>query len=166
MGYLIQYRNPGRFFDFFGNAIVKRQLMAGIDLIDACFVHIEISGGEEDSVNISPPISKRIDITKTHKGRFARLIRYKNTEYEQGKRYKVAYFSAVLCNKPYDIKGILAFVIKWIKEDKNKPFCSEGALWSFRMVFSDIMDGMKLSECMPGHFSEKTGFETVWEGVI
>ena len=162
MGYFILYRNDG---SFFGNAIAQRQLLAGIDTDDAGFTHIEVSGGGEYAVNISPPLSKLVKITERHKGRYIRIMRYKNGEYEAGKRYKVAYFSATLCNKGYDISGILAFVIKWIKHNNRLYFCSEGALWALQMVFPQALL-MKPEECMPGHFGNKNLFEKVWEGEI
>lgn len=162
MGYFILYLNDG---SLFGNAVVKRQQLAGFSDEDARYTHIEVSGGEKHSINISPPISKLVDILEKHKGRYIRLVKFKNKEYEDGKRYKVAYFSASLCNKPYDIRGILAFVFKWIKHSNRLYFCSEGALWALQMVFPDVL-GIKPNECMPAHFTDEKYFETVWEGIL
>ena len=160
MGYIILYRNDK---SLFGNLIVKRQLLAGFSPEDAQFTHCEISGGSEFSINISPPISKLVKINEVHKGRYVRLVRYKGYN-EDGKRYKVAYFSATLCNKGYDIPGILAFLFKWIKHNNRLYFCSEGGLWALQMVFPGIL-GIKPEECMPAHFLG-VEFELVWEGVI
>lgn len=161
MGYFILYRNDG---SLFGNAIAKRQLVAGIPADNAGYTHIEVSGGEKHSINISPPVSKLIDITKTHKGRHIRLVKFKGYN-EDGKRYKVAYFSATLCNKSYDFAGILAFVFKWVKQSNRLYFCSEGVAWAFSMVFPDVL-GKKPEEIMPGHFLNPNHFEIIWEGEI
>ena len=162
MGYFILYRNTG---GLFGNAIRKKQLAAGISSDNAEYTHAEVSGGGRHSTNISPPISKLVDITEVHKGRHVRLVRLRNDEYEQGKRYKVAYFSATLCNKGYDLKGVLAFVFKWLKHDNRLWFCSEGVAWALSMVFPEAL-GRKPEECMPGHFLDPNRFELVWEGGI
>jgi len=165
MGYVILYRNNG---NLFGNAITKRQLAAGFGREEAEYTHVEISGGEEYSINISPPISKLVKITEAHKGRYVKVMCLKNDEFENGKRYKVAYFSAALCaNKPYDILGVLSFLSflgKWIKQDNRLYFCSEGALTAFQKVFPNLME-MKPEKCMPAHFFNPV-FEEVWEGVI
>lgn len=165
MGYVILYKNDG---SLFGNAIVKKQLSVGFNSRDAQVTHMEISGGEKHAINISPPISKLVDIAQTHRGRYAYLLRYKNEEYEKALRYKVAYFSAALCsNKPYDIGGILAFLsflTKWVKQNNRLYFCSEGALTSFQMVFANLL-GIAPDKCMPAHFFSGE-FELVWEGAI
>jgi len=165
MGYVILYKNDN---SFFGNAIVKKQLSAGFSFRDAQVTHTEISGGEKHAINISPPISKLIDITLAHKGRYAYLLRYKNEEYEKALRYKVAYFSAALCsNKPYDIGGVLSFLsflAKWVKQDNRLYFCSEGGLTAFQMVFAGLL-GIEPGECMPAHYFNEV-FELVWEGII
>ena len=119
MGYVILYKTDGSFTN---NQIVSRQLSAGFSPHDAQVTHSEISGGGKHSINISPPVSQLIDITKRHKGRYAYLLRYKNEEYERALRYKVAYFSASLCNKGYDFSGILAFLLKWFKQNNRLYF--------------------------------------------
>lgn len=162
MGYIILYRNDK---SFFGNSIRAKQVSAGFSLDDADYVHCEISGGGEWSVNISPPISKLVKITEAHKGRYVKLMRFKNADYEAGKRYKVAYFSAALCNKSYDIKGILSFLFKWIKQDNRLYFCSEGAAYSLRMCFPVALGPKENSEIMPASFLGEE-FENMWEGII
>lgn len=161
MGYFILYRHDK---GLFGNAIKKRQLVAGFSFHDAQYTHIEVSGGEIHSINISPPISKLIDITKIHKNRYVCLVRYKGYN-ENNKRYKVAYFSASLCNKGYDIGGLLAFLFKWVKQSNRLYFCSEGALWALQMVFPGVLD-ITPDKCMPAHFLNPDLFEVIWEGII
>jgi len=161
MGYFILYKNTG---GIFGNSIVKKQLASGFNLESAQFTHIEVSGGEIHSVDISPPVSKLVKITEEHKGEFCRVVRFKNEDYEKALRYKVAYFSATLCNKGYDVRGILAFLFKWIKQNNRLYFCSEGALWALQMVFLGVL-GIKPSDCMPARFLGAE-FEEVWSGII
>ena len=163
MGYFILYRNQG---GLFSKGIIAKQLKAGFSKANAVYTHIEVSGGENHSVNISPPISKMIEIDKAHKGRYIRVMRYRNKDYEDGKRYKVAYFSAVLCNKGYDVKGILSFVFKWFKQNNRLYFCSEGAAWALQMEYPNALKGMKPEECMPAHFTDPYEFEEVWEGEL
>jgi len=162
MGYFLLYKNKG---GLFGDAIVKRQLVSGFSPEDAQFTHIEVSGGEIHSVDISPPISKLVKITEDHKGEYCRVVRYKNDTYEQALRYKVAYFSATLCNKGYDIPGIFAFIFKWIKQNNRLYFCSEGAAWALQMCFPNAI-GKIPDKCMPADFLTPLYFEKVWEGEI
>jgi hypothetical protein len=163
MGYFILYRNKG---DLFGKAIEKRQVVAGFFPLEARYTHIEVSGGGEYSVNISPPISKLIKIVEHHKGRYIRIVRFKNEDYEARGRYKVAYFSATLCNKGYDIGGILAFVFKWIKQNNRLFFCSEGAAWALCKEYSEAFGGLMPDKIMPAAFLEPIQFETIWEGEL
>lgn len=162
MGYFILYKNTG---GLFGDAIVKKQLAAGFMPDDAQFVHVEVSGGESYSVDISPPVSKLVKITEAHKGEYCRVVRFKNDYYEKALRYKVAYFSATLCNKGYDVQGILAFLFKWIKQNNRLYFCSEGAVWALQMVFPGVL-GITPDKAMPVHFTMQSDFEVVWEGKI
>ncbi len=161
MGYIILYRNDK---SWFGNLVEAKQLKAGFSPENAQYIHCEISGGEKHAINISPPISKLVDITQAHKGRYARLVRYKGYN-EDGKRYKVAYFSATLCNRGYDFGGILAFLFKWIKQNNRLYFCSEGCAWALQMVYPDILSILP-DKVMPANFLNSVLFEKVWEGVI
>ena len=163
MGYVILYKNDG---SLFGNAIEKKQLLAGFKYPAFKCIHTEISGGEKHAINISPPISKLVDITQVHKGRYAYLLRYKNEEYEKALRYKVAYFSASLNNLGYDIPGILHFIFKWIKSNNRLVFCSEGAAQALQKVFPNALSGMQPDTCMPAHFLNSNEFEEVWAGII
>lgn len=162
MGYFILYKHTG---DLFGRAIEKRQQLAGIAPDLACFSHIEVSGGEEYAINISPPVSKLVKITEAHKDRYIKIVRYKNAVYEQKGRYKVAYFSATLCNKAYDFGGILAFVFKWFTQNNRLWFCSEGAAWALQKEYPGAFGGKKPNEIMPAYFLGNE-FETIWEGII
>jgi len=163
MGDVILYKNDG---SKFGNLIQKKQLKEGFILDHAQWTHSEISGGGKHSINISPPISKLVDITKTHKKRHIRVVRYNNEEFKNGKRYKVAYFSASLCNRGYDFLGITSFLSKWVKQNNRLFFCSEGCADSFQKVFPKIWKAKTPSEIYPADFNPMNDFETVFEGII
>ena len=91
--------------------------MAGFSPEDAQFTHCEISGGGEHSINISPPLSKLVKITEAHKGRYVKLMRYKNADYESHKRYGVDFLWGITKNN------------KWIPvvQDENGKFLSHFA---------------------------------------
>ena len=162
MGYFLVYRSKG---GFFSNLIVKKQLKAGFSIKASKASHVEVSGGGADSINISPPKSKRIKITKTHKGRYVYIVKYKADDYDTHGRYKVAYFSATLNNTGYDLLGILRFVFKWIKQSNRLFFCSEGCLWSLRKQYPWALD-VEPKDAMPAHFMDEKYFKIIWEGVI
>jgi len=163
MGYVIRYKNDG---SKFSNMIEKKQLVEGFKPGDACYNHVEVSGGEQHSVNISPPKAKHIDIRKVHKGRYIQLLKYNDPEFDNGKRYKVAYFSALLCNKGYDFGGLGAFLFKWIKQSNRFYFCSEGVAWSFKKVFPKIFGDRTPDKIFPADFNKTNGFDIIWEGKI
>lgn len=162
MGYVLAYKNTGSLLN---RMIVKRQIEAGFKPKEAIYTHIEVSGGGRHSININPPISKLIDITKVHKGREVAILRFKGKDFD-AKRYKVAYFSAALCsNRIYDFSGILSFIFKWITHNNRLYFCSEGALAAYKMVYPRCMP-IPAEKCMPAHFIGSKQFEKVWEGVV
>ena len=160
MGYVLAYKSTGSLFN---RLIVKRQLAAGFAEEQAQYVHVEISGGERHSIDISPPISKLIDITKVHRGRYVKVLKL-NTDDFYMKRYKVAYFSASLCNKVYDFSGVLSFLLKWITHNNRLYFCSEGVAWAFNMVYNKLF--LEPNKVMPANYLTSAHFETVWEGII
>jgi len=163
MGDVIQYQNDG---SKFGNAIQKKQINEGFTLDHAQWTHVEISGGGKHSINISPPRSKLVDITKVHKGRYIRVVRYDNEEFKKGLRYKVAYFSASLCNRGYDFGGIIAFAFKWVRHSNRLYFCSEGCAESFQRVFPKIWKKKTPDKIYPADFNGVNNFQIVWEGII
>lgn len=160
MGYFLAYKSDD---GFFSRKVVDKQILAGFKKEHANVSHVEVSGGGPYSVNIYPPRAKLVDITKRHKGRYVYILRYKNIDYQNRGRYKVAYFSATLNNTGYDFFGILRFVFKWIKNYNRLWFCSEGALWSLQKEYPAAFD-IRPEACMPAHFMREC--ECVWEGVI
>ena len=161
MGYFILYRNDG---GLFGNLIEKQQKKKGSTPEDAKYTHIEVSGGGQWSVNVSPPKAKVVDITKVHKGRHIKVVRFKNDTYDKKGRYKVAFWAASNCNLGYDWFGILRFKLKFMFHQKRMFFCSENALWALQKEFIGAL-GMKPEKCMPSRFL-RDEFELVWEGEI
>jgi len=162
MGYFLVYKSEG---SFFSKQIVKKQLKAGFTPKQASVSHVEVSGGGPNSINTSPPKSKLINITETHKGRYVYIMKYKDEAYDIHGRYKVAYFSATLNNVGYDILGALRFVFKWIKQNNRLFFCSEGALWSLQKQYANALK-IEPKDAMPAHFMDETYFECIWKGVI
>ena len=163
MGYIILYKHQK---GLFGNLIVRQQLKRGFPPDQAQYTHTEISGGGIHSVNIAPPRSKLIEITKKHAGRHICLMKFRDDYYERKGRYKVAYFSATLANKMYDVRGVISFLLKWITHDNRLYFCSEGASWALKKACRKALNGLKPSETMPAHFLNPGHFTKVWEGDI
>ena len=158
MGYFLIYKNTG---GIFGNLICKKQQQAGFTDEESRYVHVEVSLGGVHSINVSPPKSRLIDITKVHKGRYIKLVKYK--EYgSDNKRYKVAVFAASLNNLGYDIWGIASFLFRFIKQNNRLYFCSESAAESLQRVYPKAFNKPP-SEIYPADFCQ---FETVWEGCI
>ncbi len=161
IGYAIVYRHEG---GLFGDMIVKKQLTAGFIPAHAEYSHVEISLGEEYSINISPPKSRLCDILKVHKGRYIKIVKYRATDYNV-KRYKVGCLYASLNNTGYDFRGILSFMFKWLRNKNRLYFCSEGCLTALQMVYSGAF-GMNPNECMPAEFLNPKFTEVVFEGYI
>ena len=161
IGYAIVYRHSG---GLFGDLIVKKQQASGFDPKHAEYTHVEISLGGKHTINISPPKSKLCDITKTHKGRYIKIVKYKVSNYNI-KRYKVGCLYSSLNNSGYDIPGILSFLFKWIKNSNRLYFCSEGCLTALQMVYPDAFQ-MKPGACMPAEWLNPKWTELVWEGHI
>ena len=163
MGYILAYKNTG---DFFGRQVVKKQLKEGFSEKASQISHVEVSGGGRHSIAIAPPVSKLVDITKKHQGRYVYLLRYKNKDYEKRGRYKVAYFSATLCNRGYDIPGVLSFIYRWIGQSNRLWFCSEGVTWALQMVYPEVFGFDEPCNILPAHFLSDDSFEAIWEGII
>ena len=163
MGYFLLVSNKG---GWFGRNIEKMQRKAGYPEEACRYTHVEILGGGPDSMRIGPPRSRRVDITKVYKGRYVRIVKYDNSQYLEGKRYKVAYFAATLCNLGYDWRGCLRFIIKWIGHSKTFVFCSEGSAWALKKVFPGFQKGKNPEDFYPADFLNKKYFQVEWEGVI
>jgi hypothetical protein len=163
MGYTILYKNDK---SFFGKMIEKTQIKRGVPAEFACYTHVEISGGGQWAVNVAPPKIRISDVSKVHKGRIARICRYKGIDYEDRKRYKIAFWAASMSNLDYDIPGVLRFILPIIAQFPSSFFCSEGWLWAHRREYPEIFKGVIPANCMPGHIAASRDMETVWEGLI
>ena len=97
--------------------------------------------------------------------RYICIVKYKNEEFKY-KRYKVAVFAASKCNLKYDWRGVIGFVIKWVKQNNKLYFCSEMCLWALQEVFPKALNSMRPENCMPADFLNPKYFEVVWEGII
>jgi hypothetical protein len=161
MGHGILYASDN---SFFSKLIESHQRKSGIRERDAIWTHCEISGGQQHSVNIKLPRATIADITKDHKGRYIRIVRYTSQDWDR-LRYKLAYFSASLCNKRYDLRGLARFKLGLIGQNPGSFFCSEGFIWAHKMVFKEL-SGLVESDWMPGNIAASDMFQKVWEGVI
>ena len=162
IGDFILYQKPKS--DFFGNQIKKEQLKKGFSPKKAEFTHIETSWGGPQAVSVVPPKTKIIDITKAHKGRYVRIVRYHKYKGNR-ERYRVALWSTSLANLGYDWFGVLKFRIRFLFHSRGKFFCSENAAWALTKEFEDAFGDLKPYQIMPAHFLGEE-FDLVWEGII
>ena len=165
-GYLALYMSNESFFN---NQIVKRQLKAGFAYKDAVYTHVETIGIKHDgirySINVNFPKTKKIDMFKHHKGRYVKILRFKNEHYEKWGRSKVSWWAASKCNKKYDVFGVLAFVFKWMKQNNRLWFCSESSADDIKTFYPRCFP-MPADKVMPADFSASNQFEVVAEGII
>lgn len=162
MGYFILYKSDGKFFS---RQIEKHQLAEGHIPQRACYTHIEVSGGGSYSVAVYPPKTKIIDIEEKCKGRYICVVKYKGKQYEERKRYKVAFWAATLCNLYYDWFGVLKFKIGWLFHFRNRYFCSENAAYALQQEYPEAL-GKDPYGVLPADFLLPKQFEVVWEGLI
>lgn len=165
-GYIAAYMTNGSFFN---NLIVKEQIKQGFSDAAAQYTHIEIIGIKLNdirySINITFPKVKKIDMFKHHKGRYVRILRYRNEHYERWGRAKISWLAATKCNTRYDVFGVLAFMFKWLKQNNRLWFCSEGAAADIKTLYPRCFPNSS-SKIMPAYFIASTQFETVCQGVI
>ena len=136
---------------------------------DALFTHVEVLGGGADSVRIFFPRTKAIKIDKVYKGTYVKILRPTEElcpDFQNKYRYKVAYFFARLNNLAYDTRGVLSFIIKFIKDSNRLFFCSEGVVWSYQKVYPDFLNGIAPDKVPPAMLSKYGRLEIVWEGYI
>jgi len=150
---------------FYSRNIKAKQLKAGFTKDQARFTHIEVCCGGQNSLTVMPfqPIHI-IDIREKHKGKFIRVVKYKGKEYNR-KRYKVALWAVSKSNLRYDIFGIISFLLKFIKQNTKKFFCSELALYALQKEYPEALDSLEPDQCMPAHFTTEE-LDVVWEGYI
>ena len=163
IGYVLLWENTG---DFFGNLIEDHQIKQGYSIEHAKWVHVDCCLGGPNALRINPPKAKVVDIREYYKGRKFKLMSYRNKDYQQRTRYKIAIWSATNCNKRYDYLGVLKMKLKIIWHNKNKPFCSEGMTEAFQKEHPFFMNGIMPYRVMPAEFSFYGEMETILEDVI
>lgn len=168
-GYIIMYKAPDK-PDFFQREIIKEQMSRGFGQVASRFTHVEIAGvynpliNVRYSINITLPKCKLIDIKKEHAGRYIRVCRYDNDEWQKVGRMKTSWLAATKCNLPYDVTGILRLKLHWLfKASKINPFCSEGCAESMQTLYPDFLGGLDPKDCLPAHYYQ---LPVVWEGLI
>jgi len=174
-GYIILYKHEETHWlkGWFSNRIVAKQKQLGFIDKHAQYTHAEICGGRiregnnivgYQSINVAPPKSRWIDLTKDHKGRYVTVLKHK--EYTDEIRRHVAYASARLNNLAYDKRGILAFAISWIRQNNRLYFCSEHCITAIRVELPKTLGNTPADKIMPAHFFIFKHFEKIWEGRI
>lgn len=158
MGYFILYKSPGK--DLFGRQIISAQKKYGHSEEDSQYTHVEVSGGGQWAVKVTPPKIEVTDILKTYKGRHIKIVKFKGYDGNL-KRYKVAFWAASNCNLNYDWLGVIKFKIPWTFHKEKEFFCSENAAWALGKEESLNKDPHKW---MPADFLNPELFEVVWEG--
>ncbi len=119
-------------------------------------------------MQISPPRARVIDITKEYAGRYIKILRPVDPDWDR-KRKHVAWINATLCNTKYDRRGIMRFLEifkKWIKHHISRWFCSEGWLFSIHTECPDILPDLKPEDCVPSHVFTTSKMKIIWEGYM
>lgn len=163
MGYILAVRKLP--VEYFGDRIRDMQIIKGYKSKDASYTHTEILGGGDRSMRIMPPRSKAIELTKFYAGRYVKILRYDDPEFEKKLRYKIAYEYALLCNTKYDKRGILSFIFPFIKQDPKRPFCSEGTCEAFQHYLPNAFNANP-SETFPATIVSDPKTIVHWEGFI
>ena len=174
IGYFWTHENQGGIFSQ-GIEIVQLKMRFHPDA--AKLTHVETCLGGQWSLRVWPfEKTRRVDVRDHYAGRFLRLVRYDDTQYEKTLRYKVALWASEYSNQKYDMKGVFAFLRlfeKFIKENIKKGFCSEvcgyGLISHICNAFRGVKPAVKThSDCMPAHFSPLSNpkIKLVWQGII
>lgn len=166
IGYIIAYKNNGRFF---GNQIVKAQITDGFNKEDAEFVHVEMSLGGQWSINAKMPKIVISDITKFHKGRHIKILRPKIKNYSEHRK-NVAIHCLTRVNVPYGILGVVWFKLKKVLKtnilSSIGDFCSELVGYGLWTEYQENILPKPYGHMFPADYLNKEYFEEIWEGVI
>jgi hypothetical protein len=170
MGYFIVYKKRDGFHPF-DKLIYDEQRNEGFSKEDSKYVHVEVSGGGHHSINASFPFVRPIKLDKKRKGRYVKIVAYKNRDYMNGKRYKVAYHGATMCNKVYGVISLtwfkinnLVFKKRNVLASRHMPYCSYLCAWALMKVFPASFESA--GKVMPAHFVDDEKFTVIWEGYI
>lgn len=163
IGYILAVKKLPK--EFYGDAIEKIQLKKGYEKKDAEYTHVEILSGGNDSMRIMTPRAKPISLNDFYKGRYIKILKLK--EYVPEKiRYKIALKYNLLCNKKYDKRGVLAFILPFIRQNPNKQFCSEGVCESYQHYVPEAFNNILPSRCFPATIVSDSNIDIHWEGKI
>lgn len=160
MGHFILYKGKGKFLH---RQIEKQQLKEGFLPEHTEYVHIEVLGGGQYSVDPSLPKVKVIDLTKKHKNKEACIVKYIAPDYHT-QRYKVAFWAASNVNLKYDLWGVIRLKFWFIPSGKMKFFCSENSLFALQKEYPLALSKQPY-DCYPADFLSDS-FEVVWKGII
>jgi hypothetical protein len=170
MGYFIVYKRRKGFHPL-EKLIANEQIKEGFSEEDSQYVHVEISGGSNHSINASFPVVRHIKMNEKHKGRYCKIVAYNHRDFMTTRRFKVAYHAATMCNKPYGILSLLWFKVNNLVFKKNNvlasrhmPYCSFLCSWALKKVFINSFENP--GNIMPSDFVNKEKFTVIWEGII
>jgi len=164
IGYILAVRRGKK--DFIGSQIERVQLKAGYKPEDACYTHTEISSGGPDSMRIMPPRAKAINIEKFYAGQYVKFLKLNDIYFDAYHRYKIALKYNLLCNKKYDYRGVLAFILSWIHQDQKKPFCAEGTAKAYQFYYPEFLKEYIPSRIFPATIVSCPMLEVHWQGFI
>ena len=167
MGFFIAYKHRG---GVIGDLIRAKQLDLGYSEEDAQYTHVEVSYGGQFAVDVAPPKTCVTDIRTHHGGQYLKIVAYNGYPCDpyspiHHKQYKVAAWAGTACNLKYDFLGVATFVLRFLRQSKNRFFCSENALWALQKEFPEAV-GIKPDKFPPAGFLNKEFFNVVWEGVL
>ena len=189
-GFFVVIKRPEK-SGFLYNQIEKAQLKAGYSKAASKYVHVSIIGVDCYIINTTPPRTKIADLFEVYKGRYIKILKYKEYKENDLKGYEVAFWAASTCNIRYDWIGLAAFKFPWLGKifkrlQKKWLFCSECAIWALQKVFPVIKEKFNFKaskrtkpnkmffgdirispeKCMPGYFLNNKDFPVIWEGEI
>jgi len=161
-GFFILFRHEK---GLFGNLIVKAQKRAGFSNEDSQYTHIAVIGVPPYIIDVVPPRIKIVNVLEKYAGRHARIMCYRNSNYEQT-RVDVAWWATTHTNLSYDKRGVLNFIFFWIKQRVSHWFCSENGAWALQKKHPKAQGELLPDKTMPAHFFNPKYFSLKWEGVL
>ena len=163
IGYIVLFKHEG---GWISNQIRKTQIKKGFKEENAIYTHSAISCGGPYIMEIAAPKSKVIDIRDKYYGKWVKILRYVNDEYQRKGRYKIALWSVSQSNLRYDWFGALALKFRIFWQWKSRPFCSENNLWAFQKEFPQSEAQLLPEGCMPAYWLTFREIEQIWEGYV
>lgn len=162
MGDFILWENTGGL----GNLIRDHQLKMGYTPEQARYVHIDVAGGGQWAVRVSPPFTKVVDIRNTYKNRNFILMRLNAAEENPRDWAQIAFWAASNCNRPYSFWDLLRFKLPFLPNNPLMFFCSENACWATQKEFPGTFNYLHPSNCPPAEFFNPNFLYEVCRGTI